>query len=135
MKRWLILLSALMVSACAVEPIQLPDFEAAARQDVEVTDPVEYTELCELPWTTAECFQRLDVFEDEAVDNKDIAALNASIARDSDEAYDYILSAAKAQQEISQIRQEMLEAERRDHFIDNMWHKALIILLAVGYAL
>ena len=126
---------ALIISACAVDPIQLPDFESAERQDVEVTDPVEYTELCELPWTTAECFQRLDVFEDEAVDNKDIAALNASIARDSDEAYDYILSAAKAQQEISQIRQEMLEAERRDHFWDNVWHKILIILLGVGYAL
>jgi hypothetical protein len=135
MKRWLILLLALTVSACAVEPIQLPDFEAAERQDVEVTDPVEYTQLCEWPWTTAECLQRLDVFEDEAIDNKDLAQINANIARDSDEAYDHILAAAKAQQEISQIRQEMLEAERRDHFWDNVWLKSLIVLLGLGYAL
>ncbi len=135
MKRWLILLPALIISACAVDPIQLPDFEAAERQDVEVTDPVDYTELCPLPWTTAECLQRLDVFEDEAEDNKELAQLNADIARDSDKAYDHILSAAKAQQEISQIRQEMLEAERRDHFWDNVWHKIVIIGLALGYAL
>ncbi len=121
-----------MVSGCAVEPIQLPKFEAAERQDVEVTDPVEYTLLCELPWATTECWQRVGVFEDEAFDNKDIAQLNADIARDSDEAYDYILSGAKKQQEISQIRQEMLEAERRDHFIDNLQRGIAIVLFAIA---
>jgi len=135
MKAWLILLLALTVSACAVDPIQLPKFETAERKDVEVTDPVEYSELCEIPFTTAECYQRLDVFDDEANDNKDIAQLNADIARDSDEAYDRILSAAKKQQEVAQIRQEMLEAERRDHFWDNVWHKLFIVLLGLGYAL
>jgi len=75
------------------------------------------------------------VFDDEANDNKDIAQLNADIARDSDEAYDRILSAAKKQQEVAQIRQEMLEAERRDHFWDNVWHKLFIVLLGLGYAL
>lgn len=78
---------------------------------------------------------RLDVFEDEAIDNKELAQLNADIARDSDKAYDHILAAAKAQQEIAQIRQEMLEAERRDHFWDNVWHRALIIVIAIGAAL
>lgn len=129
------MLLALTVSACAVDPIQLPDFETAERQDIEVTDPVEYTLLCEWPWETAECLQRLEVFDDEANDNKDLAQLNADIARDSDEAYDRILSAAKKQQEVAQIRQEMLEAERRDHFWDNVWHKILIVLLGLGYAL
>jgi len=135
MKPWLILLLALTVSACAVEPIQLPKFETAERQDVEVTDPIEYSELCEIPFTTAECYQRLDVFDDEAIANQELAQLNADIARDSDKAYDIILAAAKKQQEISQIRQQMLEAERRDHFWDNMWHKLLIVLLGMGYAL
>lgn len=78
---------------------------------------------------------RIDVFEDVAIGNTELADLNASIAEDSDAAYDHILAAAKAQQEISQIRQEMLEAERRDHFWDNIWNKTLIILLALGYAL
>jgi len=124
-----------MVSACVVEPIQLPKFEEAERKDVEVSDPVDYPALCEIPWTTAECYQRLDVFEDVAEDNKELAMLNADIARDSDKAYDHILSAAKQQQEIAQIKQEILEAERRDHFFDNVKNWTFIILLGLGYAL
>ena len=135
MKQWPILLLALMVSACAVDPIQLPDFETAERQDVEVTDPAALPELCEIPFEAPACYQRLDVYDDVAHDNTDLAQLNADIARDSDEAYDHILAAAKAQQEVAQIRQEMLEAERRDHMMDNIWHKVLIVLLGLGYAL
>jgi hypothetical protein len=129
------LLLALTASACAVDPIQLPDFEAAERQKVEITDPIDYSVLCEIPFEGVECYQRLDVFEDEAEANQELAQINAEIARDSDAAYDHILSAAKQQQEIAQIRQEMLEAERRDHMWDNVWHKVLIVLLGLGYAL
>ena len=137
MKRWLILQIALIASlvGCAAEPIQLPKFETAERQDVEVTYPVTLPDLCAIPWTAAECWLRIDVFEDVAIGNTELADLNASIAGDSDEAYDHILAAAKAQQEISQIRQEMLEAERKDHFIDNLWHRGLIIMLAIGLVL
>ncbi len=133
MKLWRILQIVLIISlvGCAAEPIQLPKFETAERQDVEVTVPVDLPDLCGIPWTAAECWQRIDVFEDVAIDNTELANLNASIARDSDEAYDHILNAAKAQQEISHIRQEMLEAERKDHFIDNLWHRGLIFMLAI----
>lgn len=124
-----------MVSGCAAERMQLADFDAAVRADVEVTDPVEYSELCDIPWDTVECYQRLEAFENEAVDNKELAQLNADIARDGDKAYDAILSAAKRQQEIAQIRQEMFEAEVRDHFKDNIQYGAVILLLALGLML
>jgi len=135
MKPLLILLLGLIISGCAAERIQLPNFEEAERSDEPVTDPVDYPELCEIPWTSANCWQRLDVFEDIAIGNQELAQLNANIARDSDEAYDYILSAAKRQQQISQIREDMLEAERRDHFIDNVERGIVIVLLALGLAL
>ena len=124
-----------MVSACAVEPIQLPDLQIAERSNEEVTDPVEYTLLCELPWTTEECLQRLDVFEDEAFDNKEIAQLNANIARDSDAAYDHILSAARKQQQIALLREEQLQLERRDHFIDKIQYGLVILLMGAGLIL
>ncbi len=125
-----------MVSGCAVERIQLPDFELAERdKTVEVTDPVEYTVLCVWPWTTAECLQRLDVFEDEAIDNKKLAQTNADIARASDASYDHILSGATKQQSIALIREETLEIERKDHFIDNLWHRGLILVMAIGMVL
>ncbi len=123
-----------MVSACATDPIQLPSFQEAERSSEEVTDPVQLPKLCEWPWTTAECLQRLDVYDDVAEGNTTTAQLNADIARDSDAAYDHILNAAKKQQDIALIREDMLEAERRDHFIDNAWHRALIIALAIGLA-
>jgi len=124
-----------MVSACATDPIRLPDFEEAVRSTEEVTDPVALPALCEIPFETAECYQRLDVFEDVAVGNTELAQLNADIARNSDTAYDHILSAAKRQQEIAVLREDMLQAERKDHFIDNMWQRGLIVALLIGIAL
>ena len=124
-----------MVSGCAVEKIQLPDFEEAVRSDEEVTEPVDLPDLCEIPWTTVACWQRLHVLEDVAIGNTTIAYINADIARDSDTAYDHILSAAKQQQTIGQIREEMLEAERRDHFIDNLQRGIVILLLGIGLVL
>lgn len=121
-----------MVSACAGERIQLPDFEEATRIDEEVTDPSNLPLLCSIPWQSASCWQAIGVYEDVAEGNTQIAQLNADIARDSDEAYDYILSGAKNQQVIVQIREEMYEAEKRDHMLDNWFHR---ILLAIGIGL
>lgn len=137
MKLWLTLQIVLILSlsGCAAAPIPLPDFEKAARPDGEVTDPVALPDLCQIPFTTADCYQRLDVYEDVATGNTKTAQLNADIARLSDRAYDKILSGAMKQQEIALIREDMLQAERRDHFIDNLWHRGLIILMAVGMVL
>lgn len=75
------------------------------------------------------------MFEDIAIDNTEIAQLNADIARLSDGAYDDILAGAKKQQDIALIREDMLQAERKDHFIDNLWHRGLILLMAAGMVL
>ena len=138
MKLWLILLTALTISlsGCAAEKTQLPNFELAARDtSKEVSNPVLLPELCEWPWTTGECLQRLDVYEDVAIGNTELAQLNADIARDGEEAYDHILSAAEKQQSIALLREDMLQAERNDHLMDNLWHRALIALMALGMIL
>lgn len=135
MKLWLILLLALTAQGCAVERMQLPDFEEAERSGKEVTDPTGYPVLCEIPNWDVQCWQAFTVFEEIAVDNLELAQLNADIARDSDAAYDHILNAAKAQQEISKIREEMLEQERRDHLFDNVKYLAIIGVGILGVAL
>jgi len=129
------LLSVSTVNACAAERLQLPDFEEAARSDEQVTDPVDLPDLCQVPWTTTKCWGRLDVFEDVSIGNTETAQLNADIARDSDAAYDYILSSAKRQQQIAQIREDMLQAERQAHFVNNLWHRGVIVLIGIGIAL
>ncbi len=120
-----------MVSGCATDPIQLPSFQEAERSGEEVTDPVELTLLCEIPWTTRDCWQRVGVFEDIAIDNTTIAGLNAEIAREGEEAYDHILSGAKQQQTTSLIREEMLALERQGRFWDNVKNWIIIGVVAI----
>ena len=124
-----------MVSACATDPIQLPSFQKAERSAKEVVDPVDLPQLCEVPWTSVACWGRLDVFDDVAIGNTELAQLNADIARLGEGAYDDILAAAEKQQGVALIREDMLQAERRDHFWDVVWHRALIFVMAVGMIL
>ena len=70
------------------------------------------------------------VFEEVAVNNFDLALINAQIAEDSDKAYDAILSAAKQQQQIAQIREEQLQIVRRDAFWD-VWLRNGIIAIGI----
>ncbi len=91
--------------------------------------------LCEIPWNAADCYQRLDVYEDIAEGNTETAQLNADIARDGEAAYDHILNSAKNQQAIAMIREDMLKQERREHMIDNIKHWVVIGLGLLGVVL
>lgn len=127
-----------MVAGCASQPVDLPDWDLAARQPREVTQPIPLPDLCEIPesgqWPI-ECWLTLDAYDIVASGNTEIAQELANALNASDASYDALLSAAKIQQELSQIRQELLEKERRDHAIDNWWHRGLIVLIGIGIAL
>ena len=116
--------------ACGGDPILLPNLNEAERSQESVTLPTEYPVLCEIPdWDTS-CWQAFAAFEEIAVNNADLATINAQIAEDSDKAYDHILSAAKQQQEISKIREEQLQIVRRDAFWD-VWLRNGIIAIGI----
>lgn len=131
-------LIVLIAAGCASQPVELPNWDLAERPPIEVVDPVELPALCEIPsngtWP-AECWLALDAYDIVASGNTEIAQDLANALRKSDASYDALLGAAKVQQELSQIRQELLEKERRDHTIDNWWHRGLIVLIGVGVAL
>jgi hypothetical protein len=95
-------------------------------------------DLCEIPesgqWPI-ECWLGLDAYDIVATGNTEIAQELANALNASDASYDALLSAAKIQQELSQIRQDLLEKERRDHVVDNWWHRGLIVLIGIGVAL
>ena len=127
------------VSGCISPPMDLPDWNLAARVAVPVTDPMDLPDLCEIPhngrWS-AECWRMLDMFDIVASTNKVIAQANANALRTSDAAYDSLIEAGKLQQQLSRIRQEMLERERRAHTMDNWFYRITIILgIGVGVAL
>jgi hypothetical protein len=82
-----------------------------------------------------ECWQKLDAHDRVATANTSIAQDNASALRKSDESYDALLGAAKVQQELSQIRKDMLERERQAHTLDNWFYRGIIVLGLIGVAL
>ena len=138
MKRWLILLIALISASCATEPVELPDWDLAEREQVEVAEPMILPGLCAIPpsgqWPV-ECWKKLDAFDIAASGNYDQAQSTVSALRKSDESYDSLLGAAKVQQELSEIRQEMLERERQAHTMDNWFYRGFIALILIGVAL
>lgn len=95
-------------------------------------------ELCAIPsdgvWSV-ECWKKLDAYDIAVTANIEIAQENVSALNKSDESYDALLGAAKVQQELSQIRQELLERERQAHTWDNWFYRSIIALGLIGAVL
>lgn len=133
----MILLIGLIAAGCASQPVELPDWDLAARDvEVEASDPIELPDLCAIPWQPedVECWKALDLYDIAAAENYNIAKLNASASRNGDQAYDQLIEAAKIQQQLSQIRQDMLERERRSRELDKWYYRAIIVLVGLAGA-
>ncbi len=95
-------------------------------------------DICEIPsdgvWPR-ECWLALDAFDIVATGNTEVAQDLAGALNKSDESYDALLGAAKVQQELSQIRQDLLERERQAHTWDNWFYRGIIALGLIGAVL
>jgi hypothetical protein len=60
--------------------------------------------------------------------NYTIAQENGAAADAQGEAYNQLIEVGKLQRQFTQIREEQLARERRDHFVDNWFHRGLIAL-------
>lgn len=133
------MLIVLTSASCTTAPVSLPDWDLAARNvDVEVVDPAAVPVLCDIPldgvWSVV-CWKQLDAYDIVAKANYEIALANASALRKSDAAYDQLIEAGKLQSQLAQIRQDMLEQERRAHTLDNWFYRGVIALGLIGAAL
>ena len=141
MKTSIALLIVLILSACAVAPVELPDWDLAKPSDEPVTDAKELPILCEISSTgtwnasIAECWAIFEQYEEIAEFNYVAAQGNATGLRNAEAATLELIEAAKVQQQLSQIRQQMLERERRAHFLDNWFYRILIGLGLLGAVL
>ena len=133
------LLIALTSVSCATAPVELPEWDLAARQsNLEVSDPLPLPNLCEIPSTGSwpvECWKKLDAYDIAASANYEAAVLNASALRKSEAAYDSLIEAGKLQSQLAQIREEMLERERQAHTMDNWFYRFIIALGLIVAAL
>lgn len=67
--------------------------------------------------------------------NTAIAAENGEALAAQSAAYNELVTAGQHQRDYARIREEQLESERREHWIDNWFHRAVIVLMGLGYAL
>lgn len=115
----------------------LPDWALAVRTETPVTDPIDLPVLCAIPvsgsWDV-ECWKLLNAYDVVATANTSIAQENANALRKADASYDYLIEAGKLQSQLAQIRQQLLEQERRAHMMDNWFYRGIIVL-GIGAAL
>jgi len=76
-------------------------------------------------------FERLLSYTTISGGNYDIAADNADALEGLSRAYNHLIEAGKLQNQFTQIREQQLEREVRDHRTDNWFHRGVIVLIGV----
>jgi len=82
----------------------------------------------------ADCTKTLLGYEAVAETNTIIAAENAAALDLTEAAYDGLIQAGEMQEEITRFYATELKYEKREHFIDNLINK-LLLVLGLGVAL
>lgn len=75
-----------------------------------------------------EGFRQLTAYAVTAGGNYEVALANAAALEAQSRAYNELVECAKAAHQFGQVREEQLARERRDHFIDNWFHRGIIAL-------
>jgi hypothetical protein len=60
--------------------------------------------------------------------NYEVGQANAQALEAQAQAYNELSECSKLAHQFAQVREEQLERERRDHFVDNWFHRGLIAL-------
>lgn len=128
-------LALLSLSGCASNPVEVPNFDALSESSVEIATPLRLPEFPspasanqDVVTFTAADFAQITRYLIVAGGNYEAAQGNAAALKAQSDAYNSLLSAARQQQQFTEIREEQLERERRDHFTDNWFHRGVIIL-------
>lgn len=122
------------LNGCASSPVDIPKWDLVPVEE-QAQHPIR---LPELPSPVASTdstvtftqpdFARLLRYATVSGGNYEIAEANALALESMNEAYNSLIVAGQAQLSFTQVREEQLQQERRDHFIDNWFHRGLIAL-------
>lgn len=129
------------LAACSSTPPALPTCEVPAPM-AEVGHPLSVPEMpVEASRTETSATYDLDGLlqlkrvRDTLDTNTKIAEDNALAIESRNEEVNQLIECARYSKIWMEVREDMLETERREHFIDNLWHRGLIVVVAVGMAL
>ena len=122
------------LSGCASNPVDLPDWDLTPAT-VEIQQPLRLPEIPspasvteDTVTFTREDFARLTRYVTVAGGNTDIALENAAALESLSRAYNHLIEAGKLQMRFTQVRDEQLQRERREHEMDNWFYRGLIAL-------
>jgi len=123
------------LSGCASQsPVDLPDWDLTPAT-VEIQQPLRLPEMPSPERTdedtftfTPDQFARLLDYATVAGGNYDIALENAAALEALSGAYNHLIEAGKLQMQFTQVRDEQLQRERREHEMDNWFYRGLIAL-------
>lgn len=122
------------LSGCASSPVELPTCEVE-ETSTEIQTPLRLPEMPSpergegdtLIFTRAQFAVLLD-YATISGGNYEIASENAAALEKQSEAYNELSNCARQAHQFGQVREEQLARERRDHFVDNWFHRGLIAL-------
>ena len=67
--------------------------------------------------------------------NKTVGDLNSAALQVRNDEINALIECVRHQNVWMEVREEMLDQERRDHQFDNYWHRGVILLIGVGVLL
>lgn len=122
------------LSGCVSSPVEIPEWdltpvEAEAQAPIDrpdLPDPISATDDT-VTFSKDSLAVLLDIV-DVADGNYAIAQENAAALDAMGQAYNQLIEVGKLQRQFTQIREEQLAREKRDHFVDNWFHRGLIAL-------
>ena len=128
------ILGASLLTACSSQPLELPTCEipapmAAVGHPISVPEmPVEVSRDGGLTSFDHEGIVRLTQVRVSAETNKTIAQENALAIEARNEEVNQLIECARYQKIWMEVREDMLEQERQNHMMDNLWHRGIIVV-------
>lgn len=126
---------------CSSTPLELPTCEIPGPM-AEVGHPIAVpgmpTEQSATDTTVTfdlEGLLQLDRVYKAGLANKKIAEENALAIEARNEEVTQLIECARYSKIWMEVREDMLEQERKDHWVDNMWHRGLIALGVIAAVL
>lgn len=136
MNRWqsCLIVGAVLLTGCSSTPLELPTCNIPA-PPVEVAAGVSVPEMPSAVSQTEDraTFDRAGVVTltrvlVSAETNKRIATENAAALQARNDEVTALIECSKYQKIWMEVREDMLEQEREDHRVDNLWHRGIIAL-------
>jgi len=141
MRAWPLFLLIGIIAGCSSTPVSLPSWDIPqatekAQHPLELpVRPQATLSVTGMAEFSQEGMLQLQRYAAASEANYAIARANAQALEAQSRAYNALIQAGKLQRQVAEIRAELLEIERRDHFIDVWFYRGIIILGAVAMAL